>query len=1270
MRKLFLSVAALTAILSVNAATTWKLGETDFAVDTIFHATTGPGVVTTGLTLSSPENTTNIFYSQIDLTNPTLELRGVEAKETGDDRETVLDMGNRHNTLGNGTYVAGINGDFFNMQGTPTRTCGHAMADGYFYNFGVSNHEWLTYVTVADKKNVRILQNVGATYTLAFADGTTYPVRIDPAGEYGGRGSDCLCVYSPAKGASTTTNQWGTERTAKIVSGSIATRDAVYEITGEAEVGVGDMAIPADGVVLSGHGIAATLVENLNIGDRVSTGDIQITYGKEHLNLTQMIGGCSMLVKGGNVADDKYFSESIIDHFVTPQARSAVGYNEDRTQLTILVADKYTENSSKDPDKMAYGPSAGLILKDVAYIMQQLGCYTAMNFDGGGSSQLYNNNIGIRNIPYGEKDPHRAVANGFFAVSNTPADNEIAAIEVVQKNVELEEGDEFTPRVYGFNKYGVLVDNDVKDFTITVDSKLGDVEGSKFITGGLLPGETKAVVAKGDIKCAVRLIINGGGKYVTSGGDDLPVMLASNYEPDEPLGLDAKRLTLKEQWRFLNEGYTDWDATAPNWDSEDSIKAKSCNRFAVGKNGRLYTLDMQTMSIAEIDEKGVMTPLYKLPSLAGVTVEDIPDYYGTAISRDDAGNFIIGHLFTKAQSCQVYTIYSPAQNKAKRLVIDLPEGYTPDRIDVLGRVVGNLTKNAYAFVNHKASGDGNIAKGLILHFTGTDDGNIDNVTVEATLTPTLYGAGGGNTVHFMQPRYTTVEEVEANGPLNSFFWYSKAGTINNWTTDLFCFNNGAYSTNYSLNWNNWAASNGFDTFVLDGKRFFVVNYIDEDGYATNSQTMNIIVKDEEGNTVAQWENPDYSSTLGYSTITAIPMGDNDVNIYVYNSTLKVNGKDQPAFAGALLRLSFDEIVDEPVTDITPAGLDFDKYAEGDLFKLTSTETQGAWSGPAGFYHTTHPTAFDEDGHLTSYLERGGTTTAENVEKNVQPGFVIRKINEESGNVLAITQPWSPGASRFAWPAGSWGVSESQLSFYLRNEDIQNKPEQRHYIRVRMVYNVTLRGCHYALDVKDGKDLGMVRSIYATHENNYVVPESDHLIGAQYASTGIDFAQWVDETGKVEDIPATPVVRVPADDEIEAWDAAHGEAAKDPNGKPAYIINSDRFRVYEFDTYVDNPSKFTISAQMNLKNRNASYFIKEVKFFDLGTDEAKATLLGRRSLGWTYYKSEYTGINNVAVDENADAEPVYYNLQGIQVKNPANGIYIVRRGNKTTKEYIR
>ena len=51
----------------------------------------------------------------------------------------------------------------------------------------------------------------------------------------------------------------------------------------------------------------------------------------------------------------------------------------------------------------------------------------------------------------------------------------------------------------------------------------------------------------------------------------------------------------------------------------------------------------------------------------------------------------------------------------------------------------------------------------------------------------------------------------------------------------------------------------------------------------------------------------------------------------------------------------------------------------------------------------------------------------------------------------------------------------------------------------------------------------------------------------------------------------------------------------------------------------------------------------------------------------YEKVATDGISEI---EAEDAEAVYYNLQGVEVANPANGVYIVRRGAKVTKEFIR
>lgn len=51
----------------------------------------------------------------------------------------------------------------------------------------------------------------------------------------------------------------------------------------------------------------------------------------------------------------------------------------------------------------------------------------------------------------------------------------------------------------------------------------------------------------------------------------------------------------------------------------------------------------------------------------------------------------------------------------------------------------------------------------------------------------------------------------------------------------------------------------------------------------------------------------------------------------------------------------------------------------------------------------------------------------------------------------------------------------------------------------------------------------------------------------------------------------------------------------------------------------------------------------------------------------WVSSEPAGIESIEV-ENAPA--VYYNLQGVEVVNPQNGLYIVKRGNKVSKQLIK
>lgn len=54
--------------------------------------------------------------------------------------------------------------------------------------------------------------------------------------------------------------------------------------------------------------------------------------------------------------------------------------------------------------------------------------------------------------------------------------------------------------------------------------------------------------------------------------------------------------------------------------------------------------------------------------------------------------------------------------------------------------------------------------------------------------------------------------------------------------------------------------------------------------------------------------------------------------------------------------------------------------------------------------------------------------------------------------------------------------------------------------------------------------------------------------------------------------------------------------------------------------------------------------------------------------------EIPGLSNSGIEETVvsdeNAPVVYYNLQGVRVENPSNGLYIKRQGNKATKVFVK
>ncbi len=546
-----LSVVLSGVAIICNAENVITLGSRDFSADTLLRVTVGPGIRTTGVRLTatgagSGSTATNIFYTTIDMNNPSLRLTGVQALDTECASENVLKMGERKNSHGGLRYIAGVNGDHANLNGDHKRTNGITYINNRLYNFGVGDDGWKqfgSYVTVGSAKDVLITGSVTLRQMLRFPDGKTYGIGLNTQ-----RREDCLVIYTPEHGATSKTNCWGRECQMKLVSGSIAEGNAVFEVTSETvgdcsgNESHGNMAIPADGYVLSGVGFAYYLMEQLRPGYRLSMLPPEFYIdGRKATDVTSIVGGCPIIVENGEPITDEECNSLLKTTAIqiTPTARTAIGYNEERTEMVMLVADSYKSNGCTSGLRAGYGAtSSGLDFRMLADFMIYLGCHTATAMDGGGSSQLYNIGQGICNIPYGLESYLRPVANGFFAASATPADNTVAAIEVLQKNVRLEAGETFTPTVFGYNRYGVLVDTDITDFSLSVDSRAGMVSGKTFRAGSSAV-TTVGVVSYGSIKCGVRLVVNGGGEETFSTGDDVDIEVRPPYPGGSHGAVDA-----------------------------------------------------------------------------------------------------------------------------------------------------------------------------------------------------------------------------------------------------------------------------------------------------------------------------------------------------------------------------------------------------------------------------------------------------------------------------------------------------------------------------------------------------------------------------------------------------------------------------------------------------------------------------------------------------------------------------------------------------------
>jgi exopolysaccharide biosynthesis protein len=194
-----------------------------------------------------------------------------------------------------------------------------------------------------------------------------------------------LILFNDGYDDTTDTNRYGTE--VKLVNGVVSDISRA-----------GSMPLTAGSTVLSGNGTAAAFLNGLRRGDRVT---LRQTLGNPVADSAASVGSAGpQLVRDGQVAVTSGEEEIAPDIADGRAPRTGVGIKKDGTVLIVVV-----DGRSDD--------SAGFTLDEFARYFVSLGADRAMNFDGGGSSEMVVNGRIMNDPSDGSERPVR-VALGVF----------------------------------------------------------------------------------------------------------------------------------------------------------------------------------------------------------------------------------------------------------------------------------------------------------------------------------------------------------------------------------------------------------------------------------------------------------------------------------------------------------------------------------------------------------------------------------------------------------------------------------------------------------------------------------------------------------------------------------------------------------------------------------------------------------------------------------------------------------------------------------------
>lgn len=467
MKHHLLLVLALAGSTVATASTVHELRGVKYDVDTVAYYKAGPGMMHTRLRYQSQESTSKHFTANvltIDLNNsPNLDLRmhlGCDSVHTS---EKMTNVARRHQD-DNNQYVACINGDFFItwastplMLGYPNMTACHDGQMAISDNVDHDNHidGWIMDWQRGMWCDQTVLNN---TATLPSGDvlslyGVNFARRDDSRLDAQDDSGD-FYLFNQYRGHYTHMAAGWTEVALELADG------AEWKINSPVRLKVvaapstgGNMAITEGGAVLAAGPSVGSQIAGLQAGDEVTVniGLTLPTFDNLAPDVKEVIGGDVTLLRNGEAV---LTANRFINSRDSEYPRTMIGYDKDRTIFVMCTVDGKT------------AVNTGVSYPQGAELMRCLGCWDALDLDGGGSTMMWLEQEGFVNTP--SDGSERAVGSGLFAVITSPKDDEVTEIRFYDSTKTIPQYGYYTPKVLAYNRYGQLIDMDFSDYTLSV----------------------------------------------------------------------------------------------------------------------------------------------------------------------------------------------------------------------------------------------------------------------------------------------------------------------------------------------------------------------------------------------------------------------------------------------------------------------------------------------------------------------------------------------------------------------------------------------------------------------------------------------------------------------------------------------------------------------------------------------------------------------------------------------------------------------------------